>query len=494
MEVKHTIAMLKKWLHMSVCAVFLILFLQLKASAQVPVKIYTVKDGKMYIELSKDMGEAALDSFISQFDLTELALKYFIKTNRQDTLKLMGWHLDKNEKNLFAISKPMISSEDLTNLANKIIFTENIPGVPALFPETNNGLSFGYNRFKNKSAFASVDSIVTFYLRNNLNAKRVTLTGSFNNWLPDALPMSKTDSGWIATVKLSPGKYWDKFVADGKWMLDDDNLQKENDGEGNTNSVFYKPNHVFTLNAYSDAKKVYLAGSFNNWQPKQLLMLRTSMGWQLPLYLADGTHTYKFVVDGNWKTDPGNPERFPNEFNDFNSVIRLGKPYLFMLKGYENAKQVLVTGSFNGWRKDELFMKRTDSGWALPYTLGAGNYEYRFIVDKTEIIDPANPLLTSDNKKEANSYLILDANYTFRLKGYPNAKKVFLAGDFNNYNPNSLAMKLAGDEWVFSVHLTRGKHIYKFIVDGEWIRDPQNKLWEQNSFGTGDSVIWFGEK
>ncbi|MEP7164454.1 MAG: glycogen-binding domain-containing protein [Ferruginibacter sp.] len=490
MEIRTAIGMLRKLMCISACMI-LVLLLQVRASAQVPVN--TVKEGKMYIELSKHLSEAVLDSFIKRYDLADLALKFFIKTGQQDTLKLLGWHIDKNDNDLFAISKPLLSSEDLTNLAGKIMFTEKQPGIDALFPAINNGLLYGYNRYKNRSSFAIQDSVVTFYLRNKKDAVSVKLAGSFNNWHPERLSMTKTDSGWIANVKLAPGKYWYKFIADGRWLVDEDNLQRENDGEGNINSVFYKTNYVFKLNGHTEAKKVYLSGSFNKWQPKELLMQRTATGWELPIYLADGTHTYKFVIDGSWQVDPANPERYPNEFNDFNSVIHLGNEYLFRLKGYETAKQVLLTGTFNGWRKDELFMKRTDSGWVLPYSLGPGNYEYRFIVEHTELIDPANPLVTSDDSKMANSYLILDPNYTFRLKGYASAKKVFLAGDFNNYAEHSLAMKQVGNEWVFSVHLTRGKHIYKFIVDGQWIRDPENKLWEQNRYGTGDSVIWFGE-
>jgi len=492
MEIRTAIWRSKKLLCFVMAFISMMLFLCISASAQEPIKVYTVKDGKMYIELSKNINEASLDSFIRRFDLADLALKYFIKTNKKDSLQMQGWHVDKNDGELFSISKPLISAEDLTNLAGKIVFMEKQLGADVLFPEINNGLLFGINKFRNKPAFTAHDSVVTFYLRNNKNAGTVKLAGSFTNWEANNIAMTKTDSGWTADVKLGPGKYWYKFIIDGNWKTDDDNIQRENDGKGNINSVFYKTNYVFRLNDYPDAKKVFLAGSFNRWQEKELQMKRTAAGWELPIYLADGTHTYKFIVDGNWKVDPANPDRYPNEFNDFNSVISLGRQYEFRLAGYENAREVLVTGSFNGWRRDELFMKKTDSGWVLPYFLGPGNYEYRFIVDHTEITDPVNPLLTSTKKKDANSFLILDPNYTFRLKGYSNAKTVFLAGDFNNFSPNSLAMKHEGDEWLFTVHLTRGKHSYKFVVDGEWIRDPENKLWEQNQYGTGDSVIWFG--
>ncbi len=51
-------------------------------------------------------------------------------------------------------------------------------------------------------------------------------------------------------------------------------------------------------------------------------------------------------------------------------------------------------------------------------------------------------------------------------------------------------MKREGDEWVTSVYLEKGKHLYKFLVDGKWIRDPANKNWEENEWGSGNSVLW----
>ena len=486
MEIRHAIR--KSGFLAGICLCAFMLISPLKTTAQ----LYIIKHGKIYIQIDKHIPETLLDSFINRFDLADLDLKQIIKTGRLDSLKKMGWEVELNNDIEMAISKILAGAENLNNPAEKFILTAKEPTFSALFPAVNNGTVFGYNRFRNKAAFIANDSLVTFYLRNYAKSDKVTLAGSFNNWDPDTLPMTRTDSGWIANIKLGPGKYWYKFIVNGKWITDDDNQLKENDGRGNTNSVYYKTNYVFRLDTFSNAGKIYLAGNFNNWRTKDVLMKRTPTGWELPVYLANGTYTYKYIVDGRWTYDVTNPERFPNEFNDFNSVIHLGKPYYFRLKGYENANKVLLTGSFNYWRKDELYMQKTASGWEFPYTLSPGNYEYRFIVDGKEIIDPDNDF-TVNNYDHKNSYLVLEPNYTFRLKGYPNAKQVFLGADFNNFIHNFLAMNKEGDDWVVTVHLTNGKHIYKFIVDGNWIRDPANELWEQNRFGTGDSVLWFGE-
>jgi Glycogen recognition site of AMP-activated protein kinase len=492
MEMMGTIYRIIKQMRFHLCAYFLVAFITVNGVAQSTVKNYTIKNGKMYIELGKQINNMSLDSFIAQYNLNDLPLKEAIHTNSPAIFKKLGWKLEINNNDLFVISKPLFSVNNITSPEGKIMFAEKHPTLAERFPAESEGLIYGYNRFKNKLPFAVNGSDVTFYLRNNTSANHVILSGSFNSWSENALQMIKTDSGWIVHVKLNPGKYWYKFIIDGTWSIDHDNKIEENDGMGNINSVFYKTNYVFGLNGYQNARRTYLTGSFNNWRPSELQMTKTINGWELPLYLANGTHTYKFVVDGKWIADPDNLNGLPDGQGDFNSVIRIGTPYLFKLNGYTTAKQVFLAGSFNHWRKDELYMDKTATGWQLNYTLGAGNYEYRFIVDGREMIDPLNPLVTNSLSKNGNSFLVIDPNFTFRLNGFAKAKTVILSGDFDDWSPYAMPMKREGDEWACNVHLYPGKHLYKFVVDGKWIIDPANKLWEQNEYGTANSLIWVG--
>jgi peroxiredoxin len=60
------------------------------------------------------------------------------------------------------------------------------------------------------------------------------------------------------------------------------------------------------------AKKVSLAGTFNEWNVDEQPMKGPDADgrYETTLPLAAGTHEYKFVVDGDqWFTDPGNPAR-----------------------------------------------------------------------------------------------------------------------------------------------------------------------------------------
>jgi len=148
----------------------------------------------------------------------------------------------------------------------------------------------------------------------------------------------------------------------------------------------------------------------------------------------------------------------------------------------------MLSGSFNQWRNYELPMQKVDSGWVLPYTLGHGNYEYVFEVDGKKILQ----LLNGGNNRRMT--LIIAPNQTFKLKGFANAKNVYLAGDFNNWSPDGFEMTKVGDEWVINQHLAPGKHVYKFVVDGKWIVDPDNPLREPNEFNEENSVIWKEER
>jgi hypothetical protein len=471
------------------CIGFIILFSLMEASpvqAQPAAKKYIISKGGMQINLGKGLPDAALNDFIKQYDLSELALPQLLKNNFKDSIIRHGWKIELNNSEMVVLTKPFAAAEGVNDPALMIRMT----GMGIYFSDVNTVSmvnQIGYNSFRSQQPFAVKDSVVTFVLRKNLSAQRVRLAGSFTNWESGALPMIKTDSGWSLQVRLRPGKHLYKFITDGNWITDPDNINVENDGEGNTNSVYFFTNTAFRLNGYANARKVYVAGSFSNWQEDRLRMTKTGTGWELPVYLDTGTYTYRFIINNNnWIIDPANPDRFPNEFGDSNSVIRVGKPILFELLGLPDAKKVFLAGSFNGFHNYELAMKKTATGWTVPYVLGSGNYEYKFFVDGQWVDARGNAI----KKDEPGNIFVIEPNYTFRLKGQGNARTVFVSGDFNSWSPNAYKLTKQGDDWVLKLHLSPGKHVYKYVIDGNWTRDPNNELWEQNEYGTGNSVLW----
>jgi len=72
------------------------------------------------------------------------------------------------------------------------------------------------------------------------------------------------------------------------------------------------------------------------------------------------------------------------------------------------------------------------------------------------------------------------------------AKRVLIAGDFNNWMPESTPMVKNGGapgKWTMSLPLRPGRYRYRFMVDGEWVTDPNNKYVEANQFGELNNIV-----
>lgn len=69
--------------------------------------------------------------------------------------------------------------------------------------------------------------------------KAVYVAGEFNKWNPTAKKMAyKAKSGiYAATVKLAAGTYQYKFVIDGTWCADPENVNAVANDQGTFNSV-----------------------------------------------------------------------------------------------------------------------------------------------------------------------------------------------------------------------------------------------------------------
>ena len=77
---------------------------------------------------------------------------------------------------------------------------------------------------------------------------------------------------------------------------------------------------TFTLRA-EPGKKVFLAGTFNGWDPAAKQMAEKKGVYSTSLRLEPGKYEYKFVVDGTWCADPECLDCIPNDQGTLNSVI-----------------------------------------------------------------------------------------------------------------------------------------------------------------------------
>ena len=83
-----------------------------------------------------------------------------------------------------------------------------------------------------------------------------------------------------------------------------------------------KINHVAFELVKADARKVCVAGSFNQWQPEKTPLAPAGGGkWVGELNVTPGRYEYLFVVDGQWLPDPNAKESVQNPFGGRNSVL-----------------------------------------------------------------------------------------------------------------------------------------------------------------------------
>ena len=70
-----------------------------------------------------------------------------------------------------------------------------------------------------------------------------------------------------------------------------------------------------------NAQAVFLAGTFNAWDPTACAMKRDAEGvWHANLQLSPGVYEYKFVIDGAWVCKPGVEESDPAPLSDGNCI------------------------------------------------------------------------------------------------------------------------------------------------------------------------------
>lgn len=74
-----------------------------------------------------------------------------------------------------------------------------------------------------------------------------------------------------------------------------------------------------------------------------------------------------------------------------------------------------------------------------------------------------------------------------------NAESIAVAGDFNNWEAESLTKQEVNGEqvWTGLVPMSRGEHRYMFVKNGDkWITDPMAPVHREDGFGNKNAVIY----
>lgn len=167
--------------------------------------------------------------------------------------------------------------------------------------------------------------------------------------------------------------------------------------------------------------------------------------------------------------------------------------------------RVAVAGEFNNWSQDGWTMKKT----------GEYTYELRKQISGFDDVFPkqfkyvineeywAQPDVTfARNRNFPNDFLEdtynlelyninknPNGNTTFFLPGHQTKREVILTGDFIGWDEEKLMMDKELTGWRIKIDLPPGRYEYKFIVDNEWIHDPENPLTVRNEHGTLNSIL-----
>lgn len=70
-----------------------------------------------------------------------------------------------------------------------------------------------------------------------------------------------------------------------------------------------------------EAREVFVAGEFNNWDARATRLKKDRNGlWKITLPLTPGKYEYRFLTDGKWENDPSCSGCVPNKFGSQNCV------------------------------------------------------------------------------------------------------------------------------------------------------------------------------
>jgi cyclomaltodextrinase / maltogenic alpha-amylase / neopullulanase len=163
------------------------------------------------------------------------------------------------------------------------------------------------------------------------------------------------------------------------------------------------------------------------------------------------------------------------------------KPVTFSLldKGYQ---KVSVTGDMNAWNTKEGVMKKGANGkWEMGFNINGGSYEYTFVADGTEIIDPINELKTVSGKRSIKIVAKPDLKKLPHLFTVSNDKDVVI-GCENGYT------KIFGywqNERITQIFpLTRGGNLtLKIPEKSKAVKRSFIRVFAQNTEGVSNDLL-----
>lgn len=251
----------------------------------------------------------------------------------------------------------------------------------------------------------------------------------------------------------------------------------------------------------------------------------------LPEKKMPGRYLYKFIINGKYVLDTLNPNQTTSPIGGTFNLVVIEEPgaegvqipvspvvkmegLIFYCKA-PRARRVALITDLNGWREQLPMHKsgnpRYKGVWTILLSvknrelpLTAGKFRYKYVIDGVITHDMDNPNFEEDGlgskvsvftlEKPLNYYgtnpIHLRENiYRFFIMTR-RAQRVFLVGNFNDWNPFTHRMTRVNDDlFIIDVILHPGTYYYNFVLDNQWTHDPRNTEVAYNQVGQRVSVV-----
>jgi chromosome partitioning protein len=169
---------------------------------------------------------------ITEYDPSSMGYRDFVRLAREvvaaggpdmmpTTLLRQADNLAERAEQLLATSKPLFPASDTTEEQDR-------PSTPEEIQEKID-LIYGVQSTDAGVVFATFAP----------GAEQVHVAGDFNDWSPDATPMTRNgkEGAFHTTLPLSPGRYRYRYVIDGRWVNDPNNQYVESNPYGELDSI-----------------------------------------------------------------------------------------------------------------------------------------------------------------------------------------------------------------------------------------------------------------
>jgi chromosome partitioning protein len=120
-----------------------------------------------------------------------------------------------------------------------------------------------------------------------------------------------------------------------------------------------------------------------------------------------------------------------------------------------------------------------------------GSRDYNALAVEVEASDPSFADASLGGEIDLTTDPVREVVVQFRDAG---ANDVRIAGDFNGWIPDKGVRSLIESEgservWTKIIQLPPGTYEYRYVVDGEWRKDPQNPEFDSGSAGGRNSIL-----